>query len=89
MIFIKVQIEHIKLAIKDFKEKGFPEGFKASAYFDIEIDGELYPPKPIMAYANYHATGEEPTNNFSGGVDTPFSKPLSDWAYPSLKKLKL
>ena len=39
MKFIKVKIEHIKLAIKDFKEKGFPEGFKASAYFDIEIDG--------------------------------------------------
>ena len=37
MKFDKVQIELINLAIKDFKEKGFPEGFKASAYFDIEI----------------------------------------------------
>ena len=42
-----------------------------------------------MAYANYHATGEEPTNNFSGGVDTPCLKPLSGWVYPSLKKLKI
>ena len=28
MKFDKVQIELINLAIKDFKEKGFPEGFR-------------------------------------------------------------
>ena len=64
MKFDKVKIEHINLAIKDFKEKGFPEGFKQSAYFDVNMEGTLYPPKPIMSYANYHATGEESINNF-------------------------
>ena len=43
----KIKTEHITLALKDFKDKGFPEGFKAFAYFDIEIEGALYPPKPM------------------------------------------
>jgi 5-methylcytosine-specific restriction enzyme B len=89
MKFDKVSIELINLAIKDFKEKGFPEGFKASAYFDIEIEGALYPPKPIMAYANFRATGEEPTNNFSGDLDTPCFKAFERLGYPSLKKQKI
>jgi 5-methylcytosine-specific restriction protein B len=67
MKFSKVQIEHIDIAIKDSEVKGYPEGFKQSAYFDVLINDVKYPPKPIMAYANYHATGEKPNNNFSGG----------------------
>ncbi len=59
MKFDKVEIEHINLTIKDFKDKGFPDVFKASAYFDIEVEGVLYPPKLIMAYANYHAIEEK------------------------------
>ena len=86
MRFDKVKIEHIALAVKDFKAKGFPEGFKGSTFFDIEIEGELYPPKPIMAYANYHATGEEPTNDFSGGVDTPCFKAFERLGIPIIKK---
>ena len=43
MKFDKVQIEHITPAIEDFNSKGLPKGFKVSAYFDIEIDGGLYP----------------------------------------------
>ncbi|WP_415374227.1 hypothetical protein [Patiriisocius sp. Uisw_017] len=34
MKFDKVNLEHINLAINDFKEKGFPEGFKQSAYLE-------------------------------------------------------
>lgn len=79
----KVLKSHITLAIKDFKEKGLPTGFKASAYFDVEIDGELYPPKPIMAYANYHATGEEPISNFSGGLDAPCFKAYERLGIPN------
>jgi 5-methylcytosine-specific restriction protein B len=74
MKFDKVQIEHINIAIKDFEVKGYPEGFKQSAYFDVLIDNVKYPPKPIIAYANYHAIGEKPNNNFSGGRDTPCFK---------------
>ena len=86
MKFDKILIEHVILAIQDFKENGIPVGFKDSAYFDVEIDGELYPPKPIMAYANYHATGEEPTNDFSGGVDTPCFKTFERLDIPIIKK---
>lgn len=74
MKFDKVNIEHITLGVNNFNEKDIPEGFGPSNYFDVEIDGVLYPPKPIMAYANYHATGEEPENNFSGGRRTPCFK---------------
>jgi 5-methylcytosine-specific restriction protein B len=59
MKFDKVQVEHINRVIKDFKGKGFPEGFKQSAYFDVEIEDALYSPKPIIAYANYHAIREK------------------------------
>ena len=30
MKFDKVNLEHINLGVKDFNEKGFPEGFKQS-----------------------------------------------------------
>ena len=88
MDFGKVNKEHINLALKDFKEKGFPEGFKQSAFFDVKIEGTLYPPKPIMAYANYHAAGEEPINNFSGGVNTPCFKAFERLGIPIIEKTK-
>jgi len=74
MEFDKVNKEHILEAIKDFEEKGAPSGLSESQYYDIIINGNLYPPKPIMAYANYHATGKEPSNYFSGGKNTPCFK---------------
>lgn len=86
MKFDNVKIEHITLALQDFKEKGLPVGFKSSAYFDVKIDGELYPPKPIIAYANFYATGEEPTNDFSGGVDTPCFKAFERLGIPIIRK---
>ena len=88
MKFEKIQIENVILALQDFKKNGLPVGFKASTYFDVEIEGELYPPKPIMAYANYNATGEEPTNNFSGGIDTPCFKAYERLGIPIIKKTK-
>ena len=88
MKFDKILNKHINLATQDFKDKGLPFGFKPSAYFDVEIDGELYSPKPIMAYANYHATGEEPTNDFSGGLDTPCIKAFERLGIPIFKKTK-
>ena len=43
MKFEKIQIEHVILALQDFKKNGLPVGFKESAYFDVEIEGGLYP----------------------------------------------
>jgi 5-methylcytosine-specific restriction protein B len=34
-----------------------------------------------MAYANFYATGEKPTNNFSGGRETP--------CFKAFKRLKI
>ena len=86
MRFDNVNIDHINLAVKDFKEKGFPLGFGPSKYFDVEIQDVLYPPKPIMAYANYYATGEEPINDFSGGLNTDCFKVFERLNIPIIKK---
>jgi len=86
MKFKKVQKKHIDIAMKDFEMKGYPEGFKQSTYFDVLINGVLYPPKPIMAYANFHATGEEPINNFSGGTDTPCFKTFERLGFKIIEK---
>ena len=86
MKFDKVNTKHLSLAVEDFLENGLPDGFNASAYFDVEINGKLYPPKPIMAYANYYATGKEPTNDFSGGLNTHCFKAFERLNIPIIKK---
>lgn len=70
MRFLQVNEVHIVKAAKAFKAEGCPSGFSLSTYYDVEIEGELYPPKAIMAYANQLATGEPPENNFKGGRKT-------------------
>ena len=74
MLFDEVSIEHINKAIADYTKKGTPNGFSSSKYYDIKINGTLYPPKPIMAIANFYATGRKVENYFSGGTDTPCFK---------------
>lgn len=71
MNFSKVTQEHIHLAVKDFNEKGFPNGFSHSSTYDVIIEGKKYPPKTIMAYASQRSTGQEPINDFKGGEGTP------------------
>ena len=70
MEFEKVRKEHILKAIKDYQEKGLPKGFGPSSTYDIYYKDESYPPKAIMAYANYHATGEKIKATFKGGIGT-------------------
>ncbi|WP_111709083.1 hypothetical protein [Lutibacter citreus] len=74
MLFNKVTLENVKTAVNDLKEKGIPDGFNSSKYYDVKIDGTLYPSKPIMAIANYYATGRKVENYFSGGINTPCFK---------------
>lgn len=74
MLFKKVTLENIKTAVEEFNQKGNPEGFSTSKYYDVKIDGTLYPPKPIMAIANYYATGRKVENYFPGGENTPCFK---------------
>ena len=74
MKFETVQLEHVQRGVQDIKSKGLPIGFAHSLYFDVEVDGELHSPKALMAYANEHATGKAPKNNFKGGRNTPCFK---------------
>ncbi|WP_033957526.1 MrcB family domain-containing protein [Psychroserpens jangbogonensis] len=74
MLFDKVSLENIKTAVNDLKISGIPEGFSSSKFYDVKIDGVLYPPKPIMAVANFYATGKTVGNYFSGGKNTPCFK---------------
>jgi 5-methylcytosine-specific restriction protein B len=74
MLFDQVSLDNIKTAINDLKVIGIPDGFSKSKYYDVRIDGVLYPPKPIMAVANYYATGRAIENYFSGGKNTPCFK---------------
>lgn len=71
MLFDQVTREHIVEAISIFKEKGFPKGFSTSTSYDLVHEGELYPPKAIMAYASQLATGDNPINDFRGGPNHP------------------
>lgn len=48
MLFDQVTAQHIQQGIKDFEEKGFPNGFGPSSTYDIRFEGKLYPPKAIM-----------------------------------------
>jgi len=70
MLFDQVKRKHILQGIKDFEEKGYPDGFGPSSTYDLIVDGKHYSTKAIMAYANYHASGEIPKNSFDGGLGT-------------------
>jgi 5-methylcytosine-specific restriction endonuclease McrBC GTP-binding regulatory subunit McrB len=70
MLFEKVKKEHILQGIKDFEEKGLPNGFGASSTYDLVFENKPYPPKAIMAYANYYASGRKIERYFKGGLDT-------------------
>ena len=70
MEFEKVKEQHILQGIEDYKTNGLPKGFGPSSTYDLVHDGESYPPKAIMAYANFHASGKEITGYFKGGIGT-------------------
>ncbi|WP_055412166.1 McrB family protein [Nonlabens sp. YIK11] len=70
MLFDKVTEQHILKGIEDFEDKGFPEGFGPSSTYDLIHDGKTFPPKAVMAYANFHAVGRKIERYFKGGLET-------------------
>ncbi|WP_282050226.1 AAA family ATPase [Maribacter aquivivus] len=70
MDFEKVKEEHIIKGIKDFNEKGMPNGFGPSSTYDLVFEGKSYPPKAVMAYANFNAVGRKIESYFKGGLGT-------------------
>lgn len=87
MLFEKVTKTHILQAIEDFKEKGYPSGFGPSSTYDVVFENEPYPPKTIMAYANYYAEGRKIENYFKGGEDTDCFKALERNGFMIKEKL--
>lgn len=86
MEFDRVKDNHIILGIKDFEEKGYPKGFGPSSTYDLLFESKAYPPKAIMAYANYHAIGRKIENYFKGGEDTDCFKALERNGFNLVKK---
>lgn len=70
MLFDQVKKEHILQGIKDFENKGYPNGFRPSSTYDLVYEGERYPPKVVMAYANFYAIGKKIERYFKGGLGT-------------------
>jgi len=69
-MFEKVTEEHILKGIEDFNEKGMPNGFGPSSTYDLVFEGKSYPPKAVMAYANFYAAGRKIERYFKGGLGT-------------------
>ncbi len=67
MLFNKVTKQHILQGIKDFEEKGYPDGFGPSTTYNVVYNSKNYPPPSIMAYAYYHAEGKTVEPNFKVG----------------------
>ena len=86
MEFDKVKKEHILQGIRDYRDKGNPKGLSNSKHYDVEIEGQLYSPKPVMAYANFYASGKTPGNYFSGGKGTPCFDAFERIGYRILSK---
>lgn len=62
--------EHIIQAIEEIKKVRWPPRNNSTTY-DLFYEGERYPPKIVVMYANKYANGELfDVSNFSGGEDT-------------------
>lgn len=63
--------EHLEKAVEKIDKEGIPANGD-SQYYDVKYNGNLYPPKLIVSYANYFANGEIlDRRTFTGGLDTP------------------
>lgn len=65
-----IRKEHILKAIQKIQEEGIPANAHSSSY-DLLYQGERFPPKLVIAYANIFANGEElDRHTFPGGKGT-------------------
>jgi hypothetical protein len=89
MLFEKVNKEHIIQGVKDFEEKGLPNEFGQSSTYDLVFENKKYPPKAIMAYANFHAEGRKIERYFKGGIDTDCFNSFERNGFKVIKKEKI
>ena len=62
--------DEIRKAIERIRTEGYP-AVRASTKHDLVFEGERYPPKVVISYANAFANGEVLSHEaFSGGPET-------------------
>ncbi|MFC4267508.1 EVE domain-containing protein [Polaribacter marinivivus] len=88
MLFDNVKEEHILQAFKDYEEKGLPKEFGPSSTYDLVYENKPYPPKAIMAYANYHAEGRKIERYFKGGLGTDCFNAFEKNGFKIVKKVR-
>ena len=72
----------IKKAAKKLDKNRTPEGFDEAVRYEVEIDGELYPPKPLIALSYETATGIKLAgSDFIGGAGRPCFRRLEALGY--------
>lgn len=70
--------DHLLKAINKIDQEGIPVGGD-SRYYDVLFNGQIYPPKLIVSYANSFANGKQlDRNSFRGGKDTECFKLLEE-----------
>ena len=70
--------DHLLKAINKIDQEGIPNRGDSKQY-DVVYNGQKYPPKLVVSYANTFANGEElDRNSFEGGKDTECFKLLEE-----------
>lgn len=78
--------EDLIKAIEKIDNEGIPQGAHSSTY-DLIYNGNKYPPKLVVSYANLFANGELLNrNDFKGGLDQPCFIFLNQYGYQVAKK---
>ena len=80
--------EYVVKAIQDFKENGYPKGYKQSHTYSVMHDGEQFSPPSIYALAIKQMTGELPKSKFSVGKNSKCFKTLENLGFKIVAKAK-
>jgi len=79
--------EHLLKAIEKIDLEGIPND-SDSQYYDVYYNGNKYPPKVIVAYANLFSNGKIlDRNSFNGGEGTECFKLLEQNEFVIKKKV--
>lgn len=79
---------HLLTAVGEYDKHGMPRGYKPSHSYDVEIDGNLYPPPAIVALAAKALTGSVPEPGFRTGKGTKCFQILKDAGFTLHRKSK-
>ena len=79
--------DNIISAIDRFNKVGLPDVNADSQYYDMLYKGKRYPPKVIVSYASFFATGQELDRKlFSGGIGSKSFKLLEKYGFEIIEK---